>query len=84
MSDNDGGTEPARKKSKSAVIESKEKLELEGSTGLGQKYVGSIIGISSILLGTVWILLLLGVLGRSLGYVTTSQWILQKPTLAGL
>ena len=47
-SDSAGGTEPAKKKSKSEVIEANEKLELEDSTGLEQKYMESIIGISSI------------------------------------
>ena len=49
-SDSAVGTEPARKKSKSEVIEANEKLELEDSTGLEQKYIESIIGISCQLL----------------------------------
>ena len=47
-SDSAGGTEPTKKKSKSAVIEANEKLEIEDSTGLEKKYMESIIGISSI------------------------------------
>ena len=49
-SDSAVGTQPARKKSKSEVIEANEKLELEDSTGLEQKYIESIIGISCQLL----------------------------------